>query len=357
MVTLLIGMALVTLLAHAGLWVLLPSRLRRGAGVALVVVDLLWALWIWVAAEDCGSSGAWSLPPLAAWMGIHLLLVPGLLVEGLARRLPGRRVVRALGAALALGAYAWGLAEAYGPPVVTEVSMTFPDLPPAFDGYRIVLLGDVHAGPFTSEGLLDRWVRAAADLQGDLLVGAGDFIAYWPEEAEAPGRAFASLRPRDGKVGVLGNHDRFRATEEVAQRLRSHGWVMLLDDVHPVVRGKDRLLLLGTRHPYGDPAEFKAHWTGRPWPEGFRIGICHGPEQWPIHRKEGARLTLAAHTHGGQIDLRPFFNMGRLRTPYLHGAFEEGGDRLLVTRGLGCTGLPFRFRCRPELVRLTLRRG
>ena len=357
MESLLQALAGITLLAHGGLCLLLPRRFRLRAAVLLGVVDLFWAAWIRQAAEDSGTAGAWSIPPLAAWLMLHLLLLPGLLVEVLARRSGRRGPVRLIGAILVLGGYGWGLAEAYGPPVVTEATLTFPDLPPAFDGYRIVLLGDVHAGPFTSEAQLGRWARAAADLRGDLLVGAGDFIAYWPEEAEAPGRAFEALAPPDGKVGVLGNHDRFRTTEEVAVRLRRHGWVMLLDDVHAITRGSDRLLLLGTRHPYGNPAEFKAHWKGRPWPEGFRIGLCHGPEQWGIHRAEGARLTLAAHTHGGQINLDPLFNMARLRTPYVHGRFEEGGAELLVTRGLGCTGLPFRFRCRPELMAVTLRRG
>ena len=357
MESLLIGMAVLSLLAHGGLWALLPARHRRWGAALILGVDLLWGAWIWEASRDCGSAGAWSLWPLATWMVVHLLLLPGLVVEVLARRFRARNRLRLLGALLVLGAYGWGLAEAYGRPTVTEVTVAFPDLPPAFDGYRIVLLGDVHAGPFTSQGQLEAWAKGAAELKGDLLVGAGDFIAYWPEEAEVPGRAFEAVRPPDGKVGVLGNHDRFRTTEEVAVRLRAHGWVMLLDDVHPITRGGDRLLLLGTRHPYGDPAEFKAHWKGRPWPEGFRIGICHGPEQWPIHRQVGARLTLAAHTHGGQINLDPLFNMARLRTPYVQGSFEAGGDRLLVTRGLGCTGLPFRFRCRPELVRVTLRRG
>ena len=347
----------ITLLAHGGLCLLLPRRLRLRAVLLVGAVDLVWALWIRRAAEDVGTAGAWAIPPLAAWLLIHLLLIPALLIEALARVTGRPKPVRLAGAILVLGGYAWGLAEAYGPPVVTEATLRFPDLPPAFDGYRIVLLGDVHAGPFTPQGELDRWVRAAAALRGDLLVGAGDFIAYFPEEAEAPGRAFEALRPPDGKVGVLGNHDRFRTPEEVAVRLRRHGWTMLLDEVQPITRGGDRLLLLGTRHPYGDPAEFKAHWKGRPWPEGFRIGICHGPEQWGVHREVGARLTLAAHTHGGQINLDPIFNLARLRSPYLQGLYEADGAKLVVTRGLGCTGLPFRFRCRPELVALTLRRG
>lgn len=343
------------LLGQGGLWLLLPRARRRWGAVLLGGLDLLWLLWVRKAGADTGPAGAWSQPPLAAWMLAHLILLPAVAVTALGRWAGPR--ARLLGGLLVGSGFAWGLGEAYGPPVVTEVTLRFPELPRAFDGYRIVLLGDVHAGPFTPQGQLDAWATAAAGLQGDLLVGAGDFIAYWPEEAEAVGRAFAPVRPPDGKVGVLGNHDRFRTPEGVAERLRARGWVMLVDQAHGVVRGGERLLLLGTRHPYGDPAAFRPQWRGQPWPEGFRIGLCHSPEQWALHRAAGARLTLAAHTHGGQINLAPLFNLARLRTPYVQGLYEDGGDRLLVTRGLGCTGLPFRFRCRPELVRVTLRRG
>jgi predicted MPP superfamily phosphohydrolase len=262
-----------------------------------------------------------------------------------------------VGLGLILGGYGWGLGEAYGPPVLTEVTLPFPDLPAAFDGYRIVLFGDVHAGPYAGTRTVGRWARAIGEVSGDLLVGAGDFVARTPEEAERTGEAFQILHPQDGRVGVLGNHDQYSHTDEVAKRLRRHGWIVLLDESLVIQRQDQRLILLGSRYPKGEESEYQPHWQDKPWPKGFRIGLCHSPEQWPMLLQEGARLTLAAHTHGGQVNLSPFYNAAQERFPYIAGLYRKGADSLFITRGLGCTVLPFRFRCRPEIVRITLRRS
>ena len=314
---------------------------------------------IWYARDDrsLSVSGVWSLSPVATWLSIHLILGPVIGVEVLARLLPWRRWVRCLGLGLILVGYAWGLGEAYGPPVLTEVTLTFQDLPPAFDGYRIVLFGDIHAGPYAGTRTVGRWAQAIGKVPGDLLVGDGDFVAHTPEEAERTGVAFQSLHPPDGRVGVLGNHDEYSHTDEVAERLRRHGWVMLLDQDKVIERQGQRLVIIGTRYPAEDKMTLPPHWQGKPWPNGFRIGICHSPEQWPLFMKEDARLTLAAHTHGGQVNLSPFYNAALERSPFVWGLYRKGPDCLFVTRGLGCTGFPFRFRCRPEIVRITLHRG
>lgn len=338
-------------------WSLLPRRGRRSVALLCLVLDAAWMLWYARDDRSLSVSGVWALSPMATWFTAHLLLGPVVAVEALARLLPWRRWVRFLGLGVILGGYAWGLGEAYGPPVVTQVTLRFPDLPPAFDGYRIVLFGDVHAGLYAGTRTLGRWARAVARVPGDLVVGDGDFVTHTPEEAERTGVAFEALHPADGKVGVFGNHDEYSHTDEVATRLRRHGWVMLLDQDRVIERQGQRLVLLGTRYPAEDRMSVPPRWKGQPWPDGFRIGICHTPEQWHMLTREGARLTLAAHTHGGQVNLSPFYNAGLERTPYVYGLYHQGPDWLYVTRGLGCTGLPFRFRCRPEIVQITLRRG
>ncbi|GLH72645.1 hypothetical protein GETHLI_11470 [Geothrix limicola] len=349
-------LVLAGLLVQALAWALLPRRGRPTFTLAALSLDLTWILWYAIDGRSLSVSGVWALSPVATWLTFHLMLGPLLGVEAVARLLPLRHWIRAAGLGLILGGYAWGLGEAYGPPVVTEVSLAFPDLPPAFDGYRIVLVGDIHAGPYAGTRTVGRWARAIAKLPADLVVGAGDFVARIPEEAERTGEAFQALHPADGLVGVLGNHDQYSHTDEVASRLRKHGWVLLLDQKRVIERQGQRLVLLGSRHPAEDEEGFRPDWEGKPWPSGFRIGLCHGPEQWHLLREEGARLTLAAHTHGGQVDLSPFYNAAKERSPYVEGLYSEGQDRLFVTRGLGCTTLPFRFRCRPEIVRITLHR-
>lgn len=336
---------------------LLPRQWRGRLAPIVLALDAAWIFWYAFDPRGLSVSGVWALSPVATWLSFHLILGPVVGVEVLARLLPWRRWIRLGGLGLILGGYVWGLGEAYGPPVLTEVTLAFPDLPPAFDGYRIVLFGDVHAGPYAGTRTLGRWARAIHQVPGELLLGAGDFVHYAPEEAERTGLAFQTLQPADGKVGITGNHDQYSHTDEVAERLRRHGWVMLLDQILVIERQGQRLVIMGSRHPEGNGATHQPDWQGKPWPEGFRIGLCHGPEQWPLHIQQGARLTLAAHTHGGQVNLSPLYNVALERSPYIQGLYRKGTDCLFVTRGLGCTGLPFRFRCRPEIVRITLQRS
>jgi len=262
-----------------------------------------------------------------------------------------------VGVALIVLGYGWGLGEAYGPPMVTETSLAFPDLPAAFDGYRIVLVGDIHAGPFAGTRTLSRWAQAIQAIHGDVLVAAGDFVARLPEEAERTGVAFESVIVPDGRIGVLGNHDQYSRDDEVAQRLRRHGWVMLENQALAIERHGQRLVFLGAGFYDRDHVPAALPSEDRPFPEGFRIGVCHTPWMWPLMVKEGSRLTLAAHTHGGQVNFSPVFNMAEEISPYVHGAFTDGTHRLFVTQGLGLTQFPFRLRCRPEIVLITLHKA
>ncbi len=342
-------------------WVahLARKRARRVWLLALFLLDLLWLWWV-VFRMRGGHVSTWRQPALILWFLTHLTLGGVALVESIARILPWPRAVRvagAVGAFFIFGFSTWGLAEAYGPPRREEVQLSFPDLPPAFDGYRIALVSDFHAGPFAGPRTLRKWGRALAEVDADLLMAAGDFISYWPEEVELLNGPLAGLHPPDGKVGVLGNHDRYRSDSGVASRLEAQGWRMLTEDTAAITRGGDRLVLVGLGHPDGNLEGFSPQWRTRPEGPGFRIGLVHSPELWPQLREVGARLSLAGHTHGGQINLDPFLNVARARTGYVAGLYERGADRLFVTRGLGCTALPFRFRCRPEIVRITLRRG
>ncbi len=347
------------LFVQGWLALLARKRARRVWLLVLLLLDFIWLWWV-VSRMRGGHVSTWRQPALILWLITHLTLGGAALVESLARLLPWPRTIRVVGATLAFlifGSSAWGLAEAYGPPRREEVQLRFPDLPPTFEGYRIVLVSDFHAGPFAGTRTLTRWGRALEGVDADLLVAAGDFISYWPEETALLKQPLAGVHPRDGKVGVLGNHDRYRSDSGVAELLEAQGWRMLTEDTAEITRGRDRLLLVGLGHPDGPLDEFRPEWVRHPEGPGFRIGLAHSPELWPQLREVGARLSLAGHTHGGQINLDPFFNMARSRTGYVAGLYEEDGARLFVTRGLGCTALPFRIRCRPEIVRITLRRG
>ncbi len=339
-------------------WAVVPRRFR-GVLLGLAIgLDLSWTLWFFADNGSLSRYGFWSLSPAATWICLHLVLVPVIAVELLARlTVRWRWWVRCAGGGLFLLMYGWGLGEAYGPPKVVEVSVSFPDLPPAFEGYRIIHLSDIHAGIYAGSRTVGRWGRAVEALPADLVLVTGDFISRNPEEAERPGQAFEGVNPPDGRIGILGNNDQHFGTAEVLRRLRGHGWEILMDEPKVVERNGQRLVFLGAAYPMDLDEGGATQWKGKPWPEGFRIGICHSPGQWPQLLQAGARLTFAGHTHGGQVNLSPVIDIGPRISPYLRGLFHKGPDMLYVSSGLGMTGLPIRFRCRPEIVRITLHRS
>ena len=89
------------------------------------------------------------------------------------------------------------------------------------------------------------------------------------------------------------------------------------------------------------------------------ILLSHTPETFPDAKARGIALTLAGHTHGGQVQF-PFVGPLWGDTPrtgrrYVAGVFEEGRSTLVVSRGIGWSLLPLRFLCTPELIELRLR--
>jgi len=145
-------------------WGLAPRRWKTVLAALGLGLDAVWGVWYFIDDRSLSVSGFWSLSPVATWLCFHCILVPILGVEGVARILGRWKTgVRLVGIGLLLGGYGWGLGEAYGPPAISPVSLAFPDLPPAFEGYRIVLMSDIHAGPYAGTRTLGRWARGDLD--------------------------------------------------------------------------------------------------------------------------------------------------------------------------------------------------
>ncbi len=164
------------------------------------------------------------------------------------------------------------------------------------------------------------------------------------------------LRAKHGVFAVLGNHDWYRrGGERVWRALESVGIRVLENRATPLPGSGGRIWLAGiaddtTRHP--DPQG-----TFRDIPEGAAVvAMTHDPAVFP-DIPDRAALTLAGHTHGGQVAV-PFwgalFIPGRSPLRYAYGHVAENGKDLYVTSGIGTTGLPVRFNAPPEIVVLTL---
>ena len=123
----------------------------------------------------------------------------------------------------------------------------------------------------------------------------------------------------------------------------------------PIRVGDDNLNLIGVDDSLEDLRAIQPLITS----ESVNILLCHGPSSFDDAVKLGIDLTLAGHTHGGQLSLeflRRGLCLSRLETPYVSGSYEKSGHYLYVNRGIGTTMIPIRLGARPEITVFELTR-
>jgi hypothetical protein len=232
------------------------------------------------------------------------------------------------------------------------------------DGVRVALLADLHVGsPFNGTAKLARIVDLTQAAHPDLILLAGDFVIHGvPGGTFVPPEEITSrlrwLSAPLGVLAVLGNHDWWLDAPRVRKALESAGIPVLEDAAVAVSAGPCRFWVAGI----GD------YWEGRHdvaaalarVPDSAPVlAFTHNPDVFPDIPAR-VNLTLAGHTHGGQVFLpligRPIVP-SRYGERYAIGHVVESRRHLFVTPGLGTSILPVRFLVPPEVSILTLRSG
>jgi predicted MPP superfamily phosphohydrolase len=247
--------------------------------------------------------------------------------------------------------------------VVERVSLTLPHLAPAFDGYRILQVSDVHLDGWMTPERLRRIVELANKQRPDLTVATGDFVTCSPLYSTAHLAPLlvgplADLRAPDGVLAVLGNHDHRAGAKAVRRALRAAGIVELDNRARTLRRGDGVVLhVAGVDSSYMSQDRLDLVLEGLP-DEGCALLLAHEPDFADESAATGRfDLQLSGHSHGGQV--RPPF-LGPLLLPalgrrYPAGLYEVGGMRLYTNRGVGVTLSRLRANCPPEITVFTLR--
>lgn len=256
---------------------------------------------------------------------------------------------------------------------VRRVEVVSPDLPEAFDGYRIVHFSDVHAGTYGAShaSVLRRGIDSINAQAADMVVFTGDLQNMEPRELYPFAAILSGIRARDGIFSVLGNHDYaayidapagVRAyNEHELQRLEaSFGWELLNNSHRVVRRGGDSIVVAGMEN-YGRPPHPQRGDVGRALagvgPGAYVVMLEHDPSAWRrvILPECGAQLTLSGHTHAGQMKL---FGWSPAALSYEEwgGLYTSGRRALHVSGGMGGF-IPFRLGAWNEITVITLRRG
>jgi predicted MPP superfamily phosphohydrolase len=239
---------------------------------------------------------------------------------------------------------------------VTRRRINLARLPKAFEGFRIAQLSDFHISPFMPANEIRRCVSITNRLNPDLIVMTGDFVAWDPEAEGEVVQALSGLRAPYGIFGCLGNHETETQTEESITRLFAGQNVRILRQEHARIQvSGETLNLIGVDDSLSRSGVVKPLMM----PNAVNILLSHDPNNFDRAAQLGIDLTLAGHTHGGQLSLeflRRGLCLSRFETPYVSGWYEKDGAQLYVNRGIGTTGFPIRLGARPEITVLELSR-
>lgn len=238
-----------------------------------------------------------------------------------------------------------------------EIRISWPELSPRFDGYRILHLTDLHLDHMDETA---KTVATCAEHHGDvdLCVITGDFRDDYHIDTEQTLHRLEiilkSIKARDGCLCVFGNHD----GPELLDPLEELGVHVLLNESVSIARGNETIGFTGLDdvHMFHTQAATEAL---RNAPDGFNIALVHSPEVAHI-AAENHDLYLTGHTHGGQICLpggRAISTALRANRHYASGLWRHGKMIGYTSHGAGTSGVPIRLNCPGEVSVVTLLKG
>jgi uncharacterized protein len=257
---------------------------------------------------------------------------------------------------------------------VEKVDVPIANLSKSLDGLRIVQISDVHFGEFMPQTELRRAVEMANELNADLAVLTGDLINDGNDPLEECIRELSRLRAPLGVWGCNGNHEIYAEVEDRSQELyRRYGMRLLRQQNQQLEWRGGKFNLIGVDYQRqgtisGEQGHMLHNVVALVRKDMPNILLSHNPNSFYRAAELGIELSLAGHTHGGQIRVEILdrsWSPARFMTNFVAGLYKmpmgNGGGSaeksalLYVNRGLGTFGIPVRLGAPPEITLLTLR--
>lgn len=240
---------------------------------------------------------------------------------------------------------------------VTRLILKYPNLPAAFDGFRILHLSDLHIDSIPGFATLIR--DRIKNLEFDVCVLTGDYrrdISGSFQHILKPFKILSKyIQAPYGTFAVLGNHDTFL----MAQYEKQSGLELLVNESVEIEKDGHKILVTGTDDPfnfYTEQATLSLETKGY----DFKIALVHTTELAKVASSNKYSLYLCGHTHGGQICLKegiPVISHQFEGKQFNQGQWEMGKMKGYTSRGVGVSGMPVRFNCAAEVVLITLEVG
>ena len=240
---------------------------------------------------------------------------------------------------------------------ITPLPITVPGLDPAFDGYRIVQVSDIHFGHWVSPERLNGIIDLINEQEPDLAVNTGDFVSYVMEELSTDmTAAMQRIISKDGSLAVLGNHDHWMDADRVTEILSAGGVTVLRNDVYTVQRGGAELHIGGVDDITAKADRLDLLMEQMPR-SGSALMLAHEPDFADETAATGRFfLQLSGHSHGTQI-VPPIIGpviRGRHFRKYPNGRYQVGDMVQYTSNGVGTHAVRLRINCPPEIVVVTL---
>ena len=261
---------------------------------------------------------------------------------------------------------------------VHNVKVPSPNLPPEFDGFKIVQLSDIHTGSFINGDALTKAFDIVSKQNADIILFTGDLVNNVSTEVEGHEHLFKSLKAPHGVYSVLGNHDygdyvewdskdAKRANLELLKaKQKDFGWRLLMNENVAIEKDGAKIGLLGIEN-WGGNMRFPRYGKMTEAYEGaedypFKILMSHDPSHWDMQvllDYPTIDLTLSGHTHGMQFGIEiPGFKWSPIKYLYKNwaGLYKQDKQFLYVNRGLGFLGYPGRLGIWPEITVIELQK-
>jgi predicted MPP superfamily phosphohydrolase len=262
---------------------------------------------------------------------------------------------------------------------VLRYTLTFDDLPDAFDGFQIAQVSDFHCGSFDNRARVQYGIDLVNKQEADVIVFTGDIVNNRAVELEPWKKILGTLSAKNGVYSVLGNHDYgdyYPWDSEAAKadnltdlvRLQKEMGYQLLRNEHAILEKEgSQLAIVGVENwgtgGFKKAGDLNAALSGLDQ-KTFKILLSHDPSHWQVEVKEGnvrIPLTLSGHTHGMQfgIEIPGLIKWSPVqwRYPYWAGVYKENNRFLNVNRGFGFLAYPGRFGIWPEISVITLKKS
>src|SRR5919202_3761791 len=208
-------------------------------------------------------------------------------------------------------------------------------LPKELDGLRVVQLSDIHNGPFTAPGQIERAVAVANSLEPDIVALTGDYVSHEREYVQPCAEMLGRLRARRGVYACLGNHDNWVDADLITDVFTLAGIRVLNNEGLRFEDGGASFWLAGVQDTMVGLEDLPLALAGSSADE-MKLLLAHNPVILRRAARAAVDLVLSGHTHGGQVTWRNERSAsGRVRRRILRGLARRGETQIYVTRGLG----------------------